>query len=282
MVAGLAAGAHAHGAPPPPTNGPDADYPRIVGDPYVVDGKSFTPVDTMNYDAVGYADLGGEGGSAIAGAHHTLPIPSYVEVTALDSGHTILLRLTRRGPMTGTDLIALSPGAAAQLGLSGPRAAVRVRRVNPPEPERALLRAGSVAPLRMATPQSLLAVLRRKLSPDDSVELARTASTPPPPLPPAATSSPPPPTTTAQSEDAHRPPLRKPAVSGDTLIVQAGAFALKANALAAANRTHGALVQSGRLWTVRVGPFAARDQAALALAKVKGEGYSGARIQRAD
>jgi rare lipoprotein A len=36
----------------------------------------------------------------ISGAHKTLPLPSYVEVTSLESGKTILVRLERRGPMS--------------------------------------------------------------------------------------------------------------------------------------------------------------------------------------
>jgi rare lipoprotein A len=100
---------------------------------------------------------------AITGAHRTLPLPCYVEVTSLESGHTILLRLERRGPMSGDGLIALSPGAMAQLGMTGPHDPVRVRRVNPPEAERALLRTGQQAASRMDTPPGLLTALKRKL-----------------------------------------------------------------------------------------------------------------------
>lgn len=147
--------------------GPAADYPMVLGSPFVVDGVTYTPVDTMNYDAVGYAvpdalvAAGHE--AAITGAHRTLPLPCYVEVTSLESGHTILLRLERRGPMSGDGLIALSPGAMAQLGMTAPHGAVRVRRVNPPEAERALLRTSQQAAPRMDTPPGLLTALKRKL-----------------------------------------------------------------------------------------------------------------------
>jgi rare lipoprotein A len=155
--------------------GPEADYPVTIGDPYVIGGVSYSPSDTLNYDAVGYAHAGTEG-SGISGAHHTLPLPCYVEVTALDSGHTILLRLDRRGPMSGKQLIELSPAAWAQLGLTGTSdVAVRVRRVNPPETERAKLRTGNRAPDRMDTPPGLLTALRRKLG----VATPRTPDEPP-------------------------------------------------------------------------------------------------------
>jgi len=142
----LVVGGVAVAAPP---NGPAADYPVVVGAPYQAGGATFTPADTMNYDIVGYASAsaGDSAGEGVSAAHHTLPVPSYVEVTDLASGRTILVRITSRGPMDGANAIALSPAAMAQLGLvaGGPQVAVRVRRVNPPEAERALLRAGALS-----------------------------------------------------------------------------------------------------------------------------------------
>ena len=162
-----AGGGLALAAAPPtasgPVTGPAADYPMVLGAPFAVDGVTYTPADTLNYDAVGYAVPDAEGGGGISGSHRTLPLPCYVEVTSLDSGRTILVRLERRGPMQGDGLVALSPGAIAQLGLSGIHAPVRVRRVNPPEGERALLRSGQQAPARMDTPPGLLTALKRKL-----------------------------------------------------------------------------------------------------------------------
>ncbi len=143
-------------------NGPASDYPVTIGDPYIVSGVTYTPSDVWNYDEVGYVVMDRAGGSTISGSNHTLPLPSYVEVTSLDTGKTILVRLERRGPMNGAQLIGLSPGAIAQLGLS-PTTAVRVRRVNPPEAERSALRAGQRVPDRMDTPMSLVAVLKLKL-----------------------------------------------------------------------------------------------------------------------
>lgn len=156
----------ASSAPPAPVNGPQSDFPVVVGTPYQIDGVTFVPSDSMNFDSVGYAAVGQEGGGAISAAHHTLPLPSYAEVTDLKSGRTILVRVERRGPGDSTHAIELSPGAAAQLGIApGSNAGVRVRRVNPPEQERALLRSGNPAPERMATPKPLLDVLQRKLDP---------------------------------------------------------------------------------------------------------------------
>jgi rare lipoprotein A len=135
----------------------------------------------MNYDAVGFAAA--DTGSGVTGSHHTLPLPSYVEVTSLDTGRTILVRLERRGPMSGDAVIALSPAAFAQLGAAA-GAPVRVRRVNPPEEDRAALRADRTAPVRMDTPASLVAVLKRKLPGEGA-----TALTPPKPAAPTAIAS---------------------------------------------------------------------------------------------
>ena len=66
--------------------GPAADYPVVIGEPYVIDGVTYTPIDTMNYDQVGYVTEDAPSASGITGAHRILPLPSYVEVTSLDSG----------------------------------------------------------------------------------------------------------------------------------------------------------------------------------------------------
>lgn len=173
---------------PPAVAGSVADYPVKLGEPYVMDGITYTPSDAYNYDETGHAswygkELEGRNTSngepfnpdAITGAHRTLPLPSYVEVTALDSGKTILVRLNDRGPSSASRLIDLSHGAAKQLGVEGQGSfAVRVRRVNPPERERAVLRAGKPVAMRMETPESLLVPLRRRL--DDKVKPAGVAS----------------------------------------------------------------------------------------------------------
>jgi rare lipoprotein A len=171
----LAACGSTSGSPPPlatslaPRTGPQADYPLTIGNTYTIGEVTYRPADTLNYDEVGYAAAGtGEG---ITGAHHTLPVPSYVEVTSLESGRTILVRLETRGPMDSHHLVALSPRAMAQLGGSQ-NTPVRVRRVNAPESQRALLRQGEEAPLRMDTPRGLVDVLRRRLPAAGSASLA--------------------------------------------------------------------------------------------------------------
>ncbi len=279
----------------PAANGPEADYPVVVGDPFVVDGVTYTPADRMNYDAVGYAGVGPDGGASVTAAHRTLPLPSYIEVTALDTGKTILVRVERRGPMSGSNLVELSPGAAAQLGVVGrANAPVRVRRMNPVEQDRAALRMGQPASARMDTPKSLLVVLQRKLDGQEGiVRPALGTEAPPVPavavLPPKAEPKPkskakPAPVVAKAPAVVKTPPaVKAPAVAASgKFFVQVGAFSSKANADSSAKKVGGSANAVGKLWRVRSGPFASEADAKAALAKVKSAGYSDARIQRAD
>lgn len=191
-------------APLLPATGQVADYPVKIGEPYAVDGVTYTPVDKPGYDDVGYASwYGDEAGAttangeafrpdAVTGAHKTLPLPSYVEVTALDTGRTILVRINDRGPFANDRIIDLSRAAAEQLGImEAGSAPVRVRRVSPPEQERATLRSGARAAERLETPKPLLAVLKARLAekPRPAAGMSKPATIAPPvpvPVPKAA------------------------------------------------------------------------------------------------
>lgn len=274
-----------------PANGPQADYPVTIGLPYKIAGTAYTPEDVLNYDQVGVLAADSDAASGATGSHHTLPLPSYVEVTSLATGRTILVRLERRGPMNGHELVALSPGALEQLeARAGTQ--VRVRRVNPPEDQRALLRAGGRADPRMDTPMSLVEILRRKLPGEGAADL-RTAAVPrvtampsassnlpvpvqgqatrtsdPPPLPPLAQGAP----VASPSAPAAGPPRH------GTFLVQAAAFSTADRAENAARALEGEVTRAGRFFRVRTGPFATRGEAEASLAKVRAAGYSDARI----
>lgn len=138
---------------------PVSDVPVRIGRPYTVRGITYVPAEDATYDMLGYASwYGNESGKRTANgerfrpgwataAHTTLPLPSYVEVTALDTGHRIIVRINDRGPFAGSSrIIDLSRGAAEQLGLRAVgKAAVRVRRVEPEEKDRERLRHGKAA-----------------------------------------------------------------------------------------------------------------------------------------
>jgi len=136
-----------------------SDVPVRVGPPYKVRGVTYTPASQPGYDVLGYATwYGNESGNQVANgerfrpgwitaAHKTLPLPSYVEVTSLDTGRRIVVRVNDRGPYgESARVIDLSRGAAEALGIrSQGKAAVRVRVVEPPEKDRAALRKGKAA-----------------------------------------------------------------------------------------------------------------------------------------
>ncbi|MGV3729389.1 MAG: septal ring lytic transglycosylase RlpA family protein [Sphingopyxis sp.] len=269
-----------------------ADAPVIVGEPYKIGTVTYTPADVMDYDDVGYVGWYGDDFSGkttangevydptrVSAAHKTLPLPSYVEVTALDTGRTILVRVNDRGPMANDQLIALSPAAAAQLGLAQGMTAVRVRRTNPPAAERAQLRAGKAVPERLATPASLLAILRTKAN---ALPAPKVASEPAPPVA-SATARPGDDRMAVQGNvesAAAKPAPAKPAAATGKYVVQVGAFSTEARANAAAKPVGGYVSKAGNLWHVRMGPFASEADAQSALAKARSTGFRDAVVQR--
>jgi rare lipoprotein A len=141
----------------PPTTAVDIDaipdaVPRVEPlcqpclRPYEVQGLAFRPLaSAAGYQARGVASWYGRefhgrptaNGErydmlAMTAAHPTLPIPSYVRVTHLANGRSVVVRINDRGPFKRGRLIDLSYVAAAKLGLvgdgSGP---VEVRSVLP-------------------------------------------------------------------------------------------------------------------------------------------------------
>lgn len=137
---------------------PVSDTPVRIGPAYTIRGATYVPAAAPAYDAVGYASwYGSESGNRtangeqfrpgwITAAHTTLPLPTYVEVTALDTGRRVILRINDRGPFALGRIIDLSRGAAEELGMKTQgHAAVRVRRVEPSEKDRKRLREGKAA-----------------------------------------------------------------------------------------------------------------------------------------
>lgn len=305
----------AGGAGQPSGSAAVSDYPQKIGDPYKVGGSTYTPEDVQSYDEVGYASWYGEelsgnqtaNGEAynpqgISAAHKTLPLPSYVEVTALDTGRTILVRVNDRGPFANDRLIDLSHGAAKQLGIDqNGVSGVRVRKVNPNEQERAVLRMGAHATERIATPDSLLAILRKNLAklprPAPPVrQAAAPAYSPPASGSPGRPASATPPRTGTRDgrfivEGGGRPVAAENSV-GDNYVgglagsyaVQVAAFSDKSRADTLARKIGAKVIPDGTrsIWRVRFGPYSSEQEAQAGLAQAQQRGYSGARILRAD
>lgn len=100
--------------------------------PYIVNGETMTPMADVStpYSQTGHASWYGmkfHGRNTASGepydlykltaAHRTLPIPSYVRVTNLSNGKTIIARVNDRGPFGRDRVIDLSYAAAKQLDI---------------------------------------------------------------------------------------------------------------------------------------------------------------------
>lgn len=102
---------------------------KMIGKPYKVGGRWYKPKHDADYDAVGQASWYGPkfhgkrtangerfDQNAMTAAHKTLPLPSYVRVTAVKSGKSVVLRVNDRGPFARGRIIDVSKAAAEELG----------------------------------------------------------------------------------------------------------------------------------------------------------------------
>ncbi|WP_438850805.1 septal ring lytic transglycosylase RlpA family protein [Brevundimonas nasdae] len=98
--------------------------------PYQVRGRWYTPKEQPNYEEVGMASWYGDAFNGrptstgerfnmheLTAAHKTLPLPGLVEVTNLDNGRRVVVRINDRGPFVDGRIIDLSRGAAQELGM---------------------------------------------------------------------------------------------------------------------------------------------------------------------
>jgi rare lipoprotein A len=117
--------------------------------PYVVLGKEYVPNTAVKpYKARGIASWYGKKFHgqktsigepydmfAMTAAHPTLALPSYVRVTSLQTGKSVIVRITDRGPFHADRVIDLSYTAAYKLGLiNGGSGQVEVEAIIPGEP----------------------------------------------------------------------------------------------------------------------------------------------------
>lgn len=135
--------------------------------PYMVMGRNYVPMMALTpYRARGVASWYGRryhGKLTSTGepydmygmtaAHPTLPLPSYVRVTSVANGRSVVVRVNDRGPFIDSRLIDLSYTAAHKLGIvAGGSALVEVESVLPGAPVTAEQPVNSAPPL--ATPPS--------------------------------------------------------------------------------------------------------------------------------
>ncbi len=214
-----------------------------VGKPYQVNGVWYVPREQPNYDQRGVASWYGPqfhmkataNGETfdmnnVSAAHTTLPLPSMVEVTNLDNGRKLVVRVNDRGPFANNRIIDLSREAARQLGydraglanvrvrylgpapLLGPGAGLRYAQAQP-LPTRAAATAGPMAVAAAAPPPRAMSAMSR---PADDIAVSSL-----PPITGSAISDAP---IAGPTLMASAPP------AGAGLRIQAGAFSSQANA----------------------------------------------------
>ena len=125
----LALGACSSGSSriPGPTGTPYRAY--IVGQPYQIGGRTYTPREDFDYDRTGVASWYGEDFhgrrtangetydmNALTAAHTTLPMPTIVRVTNTENGRSVDVRINDRGPFAEDRIIDMSRAGARELG----------------------------------------------------------------------------------------------------------------------------------------------------------------------
>ncbi|WBO24197.1 septal ring lytic transglycosylase RlpA family protein [Sphingomonas abietis] len=259
------------------------DSPVKLGRPYTVRGQTYVPTDDRAYDQIGEASWYGtaeQGHHTASGeifyrqrpsaANKTLPLPSYVEVTRLDTGQRILVRVNDRGPFARDRILDLSQEAAKELGMDrAGRAMVRVRRVTPSNHERDRLRRGYPVVLPSVTPTATPPRTGRVAPYLESTVQQPVAVTPPRrwaapvPVPPAPLPAP-------------APAIASPSPS---ILVAAPTDPDAADALASSLASEGArVVAAGGGYRVVTGPYADDSGLSAALARLRARGYQGATV----
>jgi rare lipoprotein A len=101
-----------------------------VGNPYLIDGVPYYPHEDYEYSEIGTASWYGDSfhgqrtangevfdKDKLTAAHRTLPMPSLVRVTNMDTGVSINVKVNDRGPFARDRIIDLSSAAADALDM---------------------------------------------------------------------------------------------------------------------------------------------------------------------
>lgn len=268
-----------------------------VGTPYQIGGVWYRPAEDFTYDETGIASWYGEDFhgkytangeifdlNALTAAHRTLPMPCVVQVTNLDNGRTMQLRVNDRGPYARGRIIDVSRRAAQLLGFEGQGTAkVRVKILVPESIQVASLARGNGGDAKLADDAPRAAprepVMAEALTPTPGV---RVASTEPAALSrPAASPAPQPVALPPVSEKVTVVPVKT-----TQIYIQAGAYAVADNALRVKARldalgpvnVYGARVNGVDLYRVRLGPIGSVDEADKLLGRVVDAGLAEAQI----
>ncbi len=270
--------------PPPPRPGPVAAPHYFLGKPYQASGHWFYPAENYALDATGIAaietpaaGLTADGELAdptsLTAAMPTIQLPAIAEITNLENGRQIAVRVNDRGPADPARLVALSPRAATLLRVPPEGARIRVQVIEA-ESRRLIDQLGGGPTLAIAA----------------APRAAITAESLPPPghgaAGPAHLLGAPP----ADPVQAHVPDrlpevVRQVFADPGTLYLRCGSFGRfdYANGVVARLYGLGAQVLRSRegreqVFAVRAGPFATIPQADRALAEALRDGVIDAHI----
>jgi rare lipoprotein A len=259
---------------------PDWVEQERVGPPYQANGRWYVPTAEPGYEQTGTASWYGpqfHGQRTASGemfdqemltaAHPTLPIPSLVQVTNLENGREVIVRVNDRGPFIGERLIDLSRRSAEVLGFEQQgQARVHIRYLGPaPRQYDANNVARPAQPSAPRAPQMAQQDGPAQLTPEPAAEQYVEA----PSAPPA--------------------PIYAAAPQSGGYFVQIGAFSDLSNAhrvretvasAAPVNVDTRQTASGVELFRVRMGPFASRDAAEAARVQVADLGYREAVLAR--
>ena len=275
-----------------------------VGKPYQIANVWYYPREDFGYDETGIASWYGPGfhgkytangelydQNAMTAAHRTLPMPSLVQVTNLENGRSVRVRVNDRGPFAHGRIIDMSKRAAELLGFTNQGTAkVRVQVLETDSRQLAMLASGGTAggaPPPPAVPVEDVAV--QELPP-----VGAGAGQPAP----VRTASVQPARTGAPLSDAEPQRLRTATLAEQEAVVtqvpvrrteiyvQAGAFTQIGNAVRLRARLSSlgnvqiakALVGEDAFYRVRLGPVASVEQADRMLELLLDNGYNDARV----
>lgn len=287
---------------------PDPNYK--IGKPYQIAGVWYYPKEDYEYDETGIASWYGAkfhgrktangeiyDMNALTAAHRTLPMPSYVRVTNLDNGRSLVLRVNDRGPFARSRIIDISRRGAQLLGFQRQGTAkVRVQILADKSQALKTRLKGRQDLARIGTPITVKRLPKAKVAaeslpapPGGNENTAASGQPPPRLLASNAT-----PVSDARASDAALIDDDEP-VTGEVsvatvpatqIFVQAGAFSRYDNANRVRARLSGVgpvkiytVLISGRdLFRVRMGPLKNVKDADKMLEAVARAGYPGARI----
>lgn len=273
-----------------------------VGRPYAIANVWYYPREEYDYDETGIASWYGPGfhgkytangevynQNAMTAAHRTLPMPSLVQVTNLENGRAIRVRINDRGPFAHGRIIDLSKRAAELLGfVNDGTAKVRVQILELESRELAMLASGGKAGQGGTAPEAVPVedVAVQELPPAGGG--TRTAA-----LSPASSSSdtlsdatPQGPVFESAALVSPRPVVTQERARPTQIYVQAGAFTQVANAIRVRARLASlgnvqiskALVGPDNFYRVRLGPVATVAQADQTLELLLNNGFKDARV----